>query len=114
MKTIISVMIAFICYSFSAKAQTVDTVKTATIKVKGISCNGDMPLIKKKLLNEEGIDEITFTEAKSGAVTFTIKYHTAFISEKQLQTAIEKAPSCDDPNDFPYKVKSINSQPLKK
>lgn len=98
----------------SAKAQANDTLKTATIKIKGISCTMDLPIIKKKLVNEEGIDDVAYSEVKSEAVFFTVKYHTAIISEKQIRTTIENAPSCDDPSEKPYKVKSFNSKADKK
>ena len=90
-----------------------DTLKTATIKVSGISCNGDMPLIKKKLINQEGIDEVNFSAAKGGAVTFTVKYHSSITTEKKIREWIEAAPSCDNPNLYPYKAKTIFPEPKK-
>ena len=95
-------------------AQTTDTLKIAKVKVKGITCTMDLPIIKKKLVNQEGIDEVTYSEVKSEAVFFTVKYHTSVISEKQIRATIEAAPSCEDPNELPYKVKSFNLLPDKK
>ncbi len=61
MKTIISIIALFIALgtTYFAKAQANDTLKTATIKIKGISCTMDLPIIKKKLVNEDGIEDIT-------------------------------------------------------
>lgn len=112
MKSIISIIILFIAIAITNTviAQTgADTLKTATIKVSGITCNGDMPVIRKKLLNQEGIDEAAFSAAKSGAVTFTVKYHSAIITEKKIREVIEGAPSCDNPNLYPYKVKTFKA-----
>ena len=117
MKTIISIItfVVFATINTAATAQTAtDTLKMATIKIKGISCPMDLPIIKKKLVNQEGIDDVNYSEVKSEAVIFTVKYHTSVITEKQIRTTIENAPSCDNPNEKPYKVKSFNSQPDKK
>lgn len=116
MKTIISIIALLIALGTSnfAKAQANDTLKIATIKIKGISCTMDLPIIKKKLVNEDGIEDITYSEVKSEAVVFTVKYHTAIITEKQIKTVIENAPSCDNPEEKPYKVKSFKAVPEKK
>lgn len=110
MKKTILVIIAlfFVLISDSVKAQAVnDTLKSLTIKVSGISCNGDMPLIKKKLINQEGIEDVSYTDASNGKVTFTILYHSIATTEEKIKQFIESAPSCDDPNTFPYKTKTV-------
>ncbi len=116
MNRIISIIIAVMAITAVTSAfgqSTTDTLKTATIKVSGISCNGDMPLIKKKLINQAGIDEASYTEAKGGAVTFSVKYHSSIATEKKIREIIEAAPSCDNPNLFPYKTKLLNPEPKK-
>lgn len=87
-----------------------DTLKTATLQVTGITCQGDMPVIKKKLINQEGIDEVTFTEAKGGSSMFTVFYHTSVTSEQQLVAIIESSPSCDYPDAFPYAAKPAKAK----
>jgi hypothetical protein len=64
-----------------------------------------MPTIKKCLLNQDGIDEVTFTERKGDLSVFKVVYHTSAISEEQIRQAIEATPGCDDPSDKPYRVK---------
>ena len=91
-----------------------DTLKTSTVKITGITCQGDMPQIKKKLINQDGIDEVSFTEAKGGLSTFTVSYHTSVISEQQILALIESSPCCDNPNEFPYKAKAVAGKPKKK
>lgn len=92
--------------SVYAQSQS-DTLKTVLVKVSGISCNGDMPLIKKKLINQEGIEDVSYSEASNGKITFTILYHSIATTEEKIKQFIESAPSCDDPNTFPYKTKTV-------
>ena len=101
-------IVAMLANNNYAFAQTApDSLKIVQIRVKGITCNGDMPVIKKKLVHGEGIEEASFTEAKDGAVTFTVHYHTSAITEKEILKIIEAAPSCDNPDLYPYKTKTI-------
>ncbi len=110
MKKIFSfaILIAGLLFSASSlSAQTIkaDSTKTATVKVGNLTCNGDMPTIKKQLLNQEGIDEVTYTARAEGSSTFTIIYHTSITSRKQIEKVIETTPGCDDKNSTPYRVK---------
>jgi len=116
MKTILSMIVAFIAMIApnTAFAQQPDSLKTATIKVDGITCNGDMPVIKKKLVNGDGIEDVSFTEAKNGSVTFTVSYHSSAISEKEILMLIEAAPSCDNPTLYPYKTKPLDEDKKRK
>ncbi|MFY8091453.1 MAG: hypothetical protein ACOVMI_09380 [Chitinophagaceae bacterium] len=100
---------SFIVFKTSTlKAQaTVDSVKTAIVKVSGIHCEGDMPEIKELLINKEGIDDVLFTSLKNGSSNFTIIYHTSVLKETQFKAIIEKIPSCSNAKVFPYKVKNI-------
>jgi copper chaperone CopZ len=114
MKTLFSIIIALITFAVSNNSSgqtTTDTVKTATVKVIGITCKLEESDIKKKLLSQEGIDETTYS---SGTGIFTVKYHSSTITEKKISEVIEASPSCENPNQFPYKVKSIKSIPIKK
>lgn len=108
MKRIFHVLIVFITvslFSIHAGAQTADSVKTAVVKVGNLTCNGDMPTIKKQLLNQEGIDEVTFTPRTDGMSTFTVHYHTAITNRKKIEKVIETTPGCDDKSSTPYRVK---------
>jgi hypothetical protein len=108
--SLIACLLFTILTSKYAVSQQTDTVKVATISIKGISCKMDLPIIKKQLINQEGIDEVTYSEPISGEVYFTLTYHTAFITESIIKKAIETAPSCDNPGELPYRVKSFNNQ----
>ena len=114
MKTILSIIVTLIItFTATAAFGQGDAYLSANFKVSGSTCSGDMPVIKKKLINQEGIDEVSFTDAKNGIVTFTVKYHSSVITEKRIREIIESAPSCDRPDEYPYKAKSISPEPKK-
>ena len=97
-----------------ASAQTgTDSVKTATLKVVNLHCNNDMPTIKKQLLNQDGIEEVAFTEIEGDASVFTITYHSSATSREQIEKAIEGTPGCDDKSARPYKVRKETSRKKK-
>ncbi len=106
---------AMLLSASTASAQgPADSVKTAVIRVGNLHCNGDMPAIKKRLLNQDGIDEVTFTERNGEASTFTVIYHTAATSEMAIEKAIETTPGCDDPAETPYRVQRGKTPKKKK
>ena len=115
MKNSISIILAFTAsfLSFNVMAQAADSLKTATIKVANLHCNNDMPTIKKQLLNQEGVEEISFTDIQGDKSVFTISYHTSATSEAQIEKAIESTPGCDDPDSRPYKVKKESNRKKK-
>lgn len=106
MKQIISFVAAIAACSYSsvACAQQPDSVKTATIQVINLHCANDMPTIKKRLLNQDGIDDVTFTPLRYESSSFTIHYHTAVTSVREIEKLIESTPDCENPNEYPYRV----------
>jgi copper chaperone CopZ len=84
-----------------------DEVKVVTVKVSGVCCNGDLATLKKKLVNQEGIDEVSADDAKKEATNIKVKYHTAIISEEKIRSLIEKTEGCEKPGELPYKVKAV-------
>lgn len=112
MKKIISAIIIMAMISDKSifARPVADTPKVTISKVSGISRNSDLPLIKKKLVNEEGIDEVTYAEAKSGPDTFTVACHSPFITAQKIRERIEAAPGCDNPNVFPYKISPLTTK----
>ncbi|MBL7711438.1 MAG: hypothetical protein JNL13_03200 [Chitinophagaceae bacterium] len=91
--------------SFPAAAQ--DSLKTTTITVSNLQCNNDMPTIKRQLHNQQGIEEVSFTDIRGGQSVFTISYHSAATSQELVEQAIEATPGCDDQDSRPYKVKRV-------
>jgi copper chaperone CopZ len=85
-------------------ASSADSVVTAVVKVKNLHCNGDMPTIKKRLLNQEGVEEVSFTDRVSDISSFKITYHTSATNAKAIEKAIETTPGCDDQSETPYRV----------
>ncbi|MCD6013914.1 MAG: hypothetical protein K0Q79_3776 [Flavipsychrobacter sp.] len=100
-----AILIAAAFTSKTTFAQTADTAKKITIKVTNLHCGNDMPTIKKRLLNQDGIDEVKFTDISRETSTFTITYHTSVTTQEQIEKAIETTPGCDDDKETPYRVK---------
>ncbi|WP_353484339.1 hypothetical protein [Haliscomenobacter sp.] len=113
MKNVFAAFLTFSCLFFAQNgmAQTAnapqDVVKVVTVKVSGVCCNGDLATIKKKLVNQEGIDEVTADNAKKEATNIKVKYHTGIVSEAKIRSLIEKTEGCEKPGDLPYKVKAV-------
>ena len=116
MKSILALFLAFTAILFSpgAFAQTtaIDSVKTAVIKVSNLHCDNDMPTIKKRLLNQDGIDEVAFTDRSNELSTFTITYHSSATTQAAIEKAVESTPGCDDQSETPYRV--VKERPRKK
>lgn len=105
---IITLMLVF---TLTATAQsTTDSLKKMEVKVVNLHCNNDMPTIKKRLLNQEGIDEVLFTDIVGDCSIFTISYHTSITSQLLIEKAIESTPGCDNKEETPYKVKRKKSK----
>lgn len=118
MKKIIASIAALITILFitlpAAAQSNADSVQQAIIKVSNLHCNNDMPTIKKQLLNQDGIEDVSFTGISGDVSVFTINYHTSAISRDQIEKAIESTPGCDDKRETPYKVKKEGSRKKKK
>lgn len=84
--------------------QTTDSLKTATVKVKGITCSMDLKMISANVEKLNGV-----SSCKSGkqgtTTTFEVKYSPALVTEKEIFAAIESTGSCENPNERPYKIK---------
>lgn len=84
--------------------QTNDSLKTATVKVKGINCANDLKTIANNVEKVNGV-----SSCKSGkqgtTTTFEVVYNPAYVTEKEIFSAIENTGGCENPNDRPYKVK---------
>ncbi len=92
-------------FSIDARAQAADTVKKISVKVTNLHCNNDMPTIKKRLLNQEGIDKVEFTDIAGETSVFTIVYHSSVTDQERIEKYIETTPGCDAQDETPYRVK---------
>ncbi len=95
--------------AFNSNAQTQNTSPAKdtaiSIAVGGIRCGGDLPIICKRVNQEKGITECKARGEAEILTVFNITYNPKEISYQQIVKAIEDAPSCDFPNEKPYKVK---------
>jgi copper chaperone CopZ len=84
--------------------QNSDSTKTITIKVKGVTCSGDLKTIASNVEKVEGVT--TCKTGKMGATSsFEVKYNPKKANIKDIHSAIENTGGCENPNDRPYKVK---------
>jgi copper chaperone CopZ len=84
--------------------QNSDTSQTITIKVKGVTCAGDLKTIASNVEKVEGVT--TCKTGKMGATSsFEVKYNPKKANIKDIHSAIENTGGCENPNDRPYKVK---------
>lgn len=116
MKLFISGLIALLltaAFSATVQAQTVDTtvadtVTSVTIDVKGITCGSDLPIITKNVKDVKGIVSCDPVGKPGPTTSFKVVYNPALVSYEELVKAVEGSPSCDFPDQKPYKVKKDN------
>ncbi len=83
---------------------TTDTLKTITIKVKGVTCRGDLKTIAGNVEEIKGVKSCT--PGKMGPTSsFIVSYNPIVADLKEIYKAIEATEGCENPNDRPYKVK---------
>lgn len=111
---IFSLLFAFTClFAFSGAAQAttqpkpVETTSVQKIKLKvsGITCSGDCKDIEKSVSKINGVSAVKMVSKPSATSVFEISFNPAVITEKEIRTAVESTPGCENPNDRPYKVK---------
>lgn len=78
---------------------------TITVKVSGIQCGGDLPKIVNRVKEEKGVIKCKATSKPTAVTTFEVEYNPTLIRYDQIVAAIQDAPSCDFPDQKPYKVK---------
>ena len=83
---------------------TTDSIKTATIKVKGINCSKDLKLISDNIDKVKGVSSSKVL--KQGTVTtFEVNYNPTLVAEKEIFAAIENTGTCENPDERRYKIK---------
>ena len=84
--------------------QTTDSLNTATVKVKGITCSMDLKMISANVEKVKGVSSCK--AGKQGTTTtFEVKYNPALVTEKEIFSTIENTGSCENPDERPYKIK---------
>jgi copper chaperone CopZ len=110
MKKIIMAVLAISCSILSHAQVPEDSVRVADVRISGITCAGDLPIIRKQLVNAEGVDAVAFSPIEKQESVARITYHPALIGEKDLLRLVERAPSCDAPDEFPYRAKPVKKR----
>lgn len=94
----------FVQGQIAGASQNTDSVVTATVKVKGITCSSDLKMISTSVEKLQGV--ISCKAGKHGTTTsFLIKYNPAVIAPKEIFTAIENTGGCENPDERPYRIK---------
>ena len=106
-------LLLLVIFSATVKAQTsdsvaVDLIKTVTLKVKGITCSSDLPIINKNVKDMKGVAACNPVGKAAPTTAFKISYNPLIITEEEIIKAVESSPSCDFPDQKPYKVKGKN------
>ena len=79
---------------------------TVSLKVSGITCGHDLKTLNEKLKAIKGVYNCETVGRRGVKTNFKVDYNPNLITEKEIRAAFEGTPGCEDPNEFPYKVKS--------
>ncbi len=95
---------ANLAFSQTTTNQTIDSLKTVTIKVKGITCSSDLFMIST---NVEKVKGVSRCEAKNqgATTTFEVKYNPMWVNKEEISEAIKNTSSCENPDEKPYTIK---------
>jgi copper chaperone CopZ len=81
-----------------------DTLKTATIKVKGITCATDLKTISANVEKVRGVSSCK--PGKQGPTTsFEVRFNPSRVTEKEIFATIENTGGCENPDERPYRIK---------
>ena len=84
--------------------QTSDGLKTANVKVKGITCSMDLKMLSANVEKLKGVSSCK--AGKQGTTTaFEVKYNPALVTEKEIFGAVKNTGSCENPDERPYTIK---------
>jgi copper chaperone CopZ len=107
-----SILMALILFAFvqTSYSQTKDNTQTEndttiTIRVAGITCGNDLPIICKRVNKEKGVADCIASSEAGATTKFNVTYNPELISYQQIVDAVQDAPSCNYPNEKPYRVK---------
>jgi copper chaperone CopZ len=88
----------------STTHQPTDSLKTATVKVKGITCSIDLKMISANVDKVKSVSSCKV--GKQGTITtFEVKYNPSLVAEKEIFAAIENTGTCENPDERRYKIK---------
>ncbi len=97
--------IAFLLVGFSAASQDADTITTIEVKIKGVTCANDLNIIGENLKELDGIVSSALVGDAKPTSKMEITYNPTLVVVDSIYARIEDSPSCDFPDQKPYKVK---------
>lgn len=103
----LSALALMICLAFATLSLGQSTTKDTVIiiKVSGIICGMDLPIISDTLKKQDGVKDCKAIGKAAAVTRFEITYDPNKISYQQIVNIVQNAPSCEDPKEKPYKVK---------
>ncbi|MCO5950858.1 heavy-metal-associated domain-containing protein [Mucilaginibacter flavidus] len=78
---------------------------TITIKVSGITCSGDLKMITNSVQKLPGVASCKQIGKMSPNSSFAIQFDPSKVTFPALVKTVEATPSCDYPDQHPYKAK---------
>lgn len=98
-------ILVFILTGFTLAAQDADTITTIEVKIKGVTCANDLNIIGNNLKELEGIVSSELVGEAKPTSKMEITYNPTLVVVDSIYARIEDSPSCDFPDQRPYKVK---------
>lgn len=98
-------LILFLTTGFYVAAQEADTVTTIEVKIKGVTCANDLNIIGNNLQELDGIVSSELIGKAKPTSKMEVTYNPTLVVVDSIYARIEDSPSCDFPDQKPYKVK---------
>lgn len=98
-------LVIMVLMGWNATAQQPDSVTTVAVKVKGVTCANDLNIISNKLADLEGVVSSQLVGKAKPTSTMEVTYNPNVVVIDSIYARIEDSPSCDHPDQRPYKVK---------
>lgn len=97
-----------ICLAFTtvSYAQIAAHDTTIIIKVSGVYCPQCPPNICARVKKETGVKDCILIGKPSAVSKFEVTYNYKVITYNKVIEAVQSTPSCDDPDEKPFKVKT--------
>jgi copper chaperone CopZ len=107
MKYILLICVTLLSYTHSFAQEK---NQQAEIQVKGITCNNDVNIISKHVEALPGVTSCSPKGKVGASSTLVVQFNPEETSIERIYATIEDSPSCDHPDQKPYKVKKPKSR----
>lgn len=98
-------LFCFLVGGMTIMAQEADTITTIEVKIKGVTCANDLNIIGNNLQALDGFITSSLVGEAKPTSKLAITYNPTLVPIDSIYARIEDSPSCDFPDQKPYKVK---------